>query len=393
MDRLNVGGAARHVLLAARALTDRGYQTVLMKGQVSPGEAEMTDEIRRTGVTTWEIPGLGRAISIYQDWQAFVTLYRTLRGLRPQVVETHKSKAGVLGRMAAWLAGVPVTVHVFHGHVFHGYFSRWKSRLVVLAERVLAHWTDAIVAVSRRQRRELLAYRIAPPFRLHAIPYGLQLTPFLVARRGRSGFREELGVPASAPLVGTVTRLVPIKGVDVFLRAAQVVSRQMPDARFAVVGDGELRGEMASLVRQLDLETKVCFTGFRNDIVRIYQDLDLAVLSSYNEGLPLALIEAVAAGCYVVASRVGGVSDLIFDAGAGLTVPPGDAVALADAMALALQEKRCVTPAQRRLAGRRYSTDRMAEDLDFLYRECLRQKMGRQAGRCTPVACEEGMET
>ena len=131
IDRLNVGGSARHVLLAAQALQARGYQVVLMKGQVGPGEAEMEDVIRQTGVAPQEVCGLGRAISILQDWKAFVTLYRTLRAIRPDVVETHKSKAGVLGRLAAWLAGVPVVAHVFHGHVFHGYFSPWEGRLIV----------------------------------------------------------------------------------------------------------------------------------------------------------------------------------------------------------------------------------------------------------------------
>ena len=393
IDRLNVGGSARHVLLAARALESRGYRTVLLKGQVEPGEAEMEDVILQTGVAPREVCGLGRAISILQDWRAFAILYRTLRTIHPDVVETHKSKAGVLGRLAAWLAGVPVVAHVFHGHVFHGYFSPWKSRLIVLVERLFAHRTDAIIAVSHQQRRELLGYRIAPPSRLHAVPYGLQLAPYLSCKRTDGGFRGELGFGDSVPLVGTVTRLVPIKGVEVFLRAAQCAAQEVPEARFVVVGDGELREPLEALTRQLGLEGRVCFAGFRRDLVRIYGALDLMVLSSFNEGLPLAIIEAIAAGCYVVASRVGGVSDLIQDGRVGLTVAPGDAEALSNAMVLALREGRRVSPSERRRAGRLYGIDRMTEDLDLLYRRLLKNKQSRQAEEIVPAACREGIKT
>ncbi|MDP6776793.1 MAG: glycosyltransferase [Candidatus Latescibacteria bacterium] len=371
MDRLNVGGSAHHVLLASEALNARGYQTVLVKGDVAPGEAEMRDLIRQTGAKPRHVPGLGRALSIRQDWGALVRLYRIVRAVRPSVVETHKSKAGVLGRLAAWLAGAPVVVHTYHGHVFHGYFSRWKSRLIVLLERLLAHWTDAVVAVSYRQRDELLDYRIASRDRLHAVPYGLKLGALAACERDPNGFRAEIGVSPTAPLVGTVTRLTPIKGMDVFLDAAQIVARDHPEARFPIVGDGELRPELEDQARRLDLEGRALFVGIRHEMLPVYQALDLVVLSSHNEGLPLALIEAIAAGCYVVASRVGGVSELVPDPEVGITVPPGDASALADAISVAVREGRRVPAARRELAARLYGVDRMAEDLDRLYRTLL----------------------
>ena len=388
MDRLNVGGSAHHVLLASEALDARGYQTVLVKGDVAPGEAEMRDLIRETGAKPRHVSGLGRAISIRQDWSALVGLYRILRAVRPAVVETHKSKAGVLGRLAAWLAGVPVVVHTFHGHVFHGYFSRWKSFLIVLLERLLARWTDAIVAVSHRQRTELLRYRIASPDRLHAVPYGLKLGPLAACKRDPDGFRAELGVAPTTPLVGTVTRLTPIKGTEVFLAAAQTVARAHPEARFVVVGDGELRSELEDLARRLGLEGRALFAGIQHDMLPVYQALDLVVLSSYNEGLPLALIEAIAAGCYVVASRVGGVSDLVPDSEVGITVAPGDATALADAIAVALREERRVPAARRDRTARLYGVDRMAEDLDRLYRTLLEDRHSARAG--VPGFCWEG---
>ena len=188
--------------------------------------------------------------------------------------------------------------------------------------------------------------------------------------------------------MGTVTRLTPIKGTEVFLEAAQTVARAHPEARFVVVGDGELRSELEDLARRLGLEGRALFAGIQHDMLPVYQALDLVVLSSYNEGLPLALIEAIAAGCYVVASRVGGVSDLVPDSEVGITVAPGDATALADAIAVALREERRVPAARRDRTARLYGVDRMAEDLDRLYRTLLEDRHSARAG--VPGFCWEG---
>ena len=379
------------MVLLTRGLEARGYATLLVKGQVSPGEAEMEDVVLRTGVAPHEVRGLGRAISPIQDLRVLRSLWRLMRDVRPHVVHTHKSKAGVLGRLAARMTGVPVAVHTFHGHPFRGYFSPWKSRLIQVAERLLARWTDAVVAVSRQQRRDLLAYRITSPGRLHAIPLGLELAPYLAVRHCDSGLRAELGFPQSARLVGTVTRLVPIKGVDVFLKAAARVAEEVPEARFVVVGDGELRCELEDLARQLGLGPRVRFLGFRRDTVRICSALDLAVLSSHSEGLPVALIEAIAAGCYVVATRVGGVSDLVVSERVGLTVEPGNSNALADAVVRALAENCVVPPEERERAGTLYGIHRLEQDLDCLYRRLLQESGNRCIGGGMAASCREGM--
>jgi glycosyltransferase involved in cell wall biosynthesis len=391
VDRLNVGGPTHHVVLLARGLEARGYATLLVKGQVAPGEAEMEDVVLQTGVTPLEVRGLGRAISPVQDLRVFRSLRRLMRGMRPHVVHTHKSKAGVLGRLAARTTGVPVAVHTFHGHPFRGYFSPWKSGLIQIVERLLARCTDAVVAVSRQQRQDLLGYRITSPDRLHAIPLGLDLGPYVAARRCDGGLRAELGFPPSARLVGTVTRLVPIKGVDVFLRAAARVVEGVPEARFVVVGDGELRRVLEDLARQLGLGSRVRFVGFRRDTVRICSALDLAVLSSHSEGLPVALIEAIAAGCYVVATRVGGVPDLVSTERVGLTVEPGNGDALADAVVRVLAENRVVPPEERKRAGALYGIHRLERDLDCLYRRLLQEKENRHIGGGRVASCREGM--
>ena len=370
IDRLNVGGPTHHVLLLTRDMAPRGYHTVLVKGQVASGEAEMAEVIDRVGVGFVEIKGLSKIVSL-RDMGAFRALYRLIRQMRPHVVHTHKAKAGALGRIAAWLAGVPVVVHTFHGHTFHGYFSPFKSFLFVAIERVLAHWTNAIVTVSAQQRRELRTYRIASPTRLHAIPLGLDLAPFVNRVRGDDGFRAELGFSSDVPLVGLVGRLTPIKGIDLFLKAAQKVIAQMPDVRFVVVGDGELRTELEQLSAALGLVEYVRFTGFRSDMPRIYGALDLVALSSHNEGLPVTLIEALATGCYAVATRVGGVPDLLDTSCIGMVAPPDNVLALSLAISQALRTKQQVQQKDRQRIGRLYSVERLVDDLDCLYRTLL----------------------
>ncbi len=387
IDRLNVGGPTPYLLFLSKTLESRGCRSLVVKGQVAPGEVEMEDVIIRSGIQPLEVHGFSRAIVPIQDFRALVSIYRLLRRVRPEIVHTHKSKAGVLGRIAAWLAGVPITLHTFHGLVFKGYFSDWKTCLIVLVERLLARRTDVLVAVSDRQRVELLAERIAAPSRIRTVPLGVDLDPFLNQRRGDAGFRDELGFGISTRLVGIVARLVPIKGVDIFLAAAEQVARALPDVRFVVIGDGELRTELEAIVRARKFEDRVRFTGFRTDMARIYGALDLSVLSSYHEGLPVALLEAVASGCYVVASRVGGVPDLLWSERIGLMVAPGDPAALAGGILRVLRERRGISAEERRRVVESYGLTRLAKDFSHLYRKLSENK---RAGGGSPGDCWEG---
>ncbi len=387
IDRLNVGGPTPYLLFLSKTLESRGCRSLVVKGQVAPGEAEMEDVIIRSGIQPFEVHGFSRAIVPIQDFRALVAIYRLLRRVRPEIVHTHKSKAGVLGRIAAWLAGVPITLHTFHGLVFKGYFSDWKTCLIVFVERLLARRTDVLVAVSNRQRVELLAERIAAPSRIRTVPLGVDLDPFLNQRRGDAGFRDELGFGTSTRLVGIVARLVPIKGVDIFLAAAEQVATALPDVRFVVIGDGELRTELEAIVRARKFEDRVRFTGFRTDMARIYGALDLSVLSSYHEGLPVALLEAVASGCYVVASRVGGVPDLLWSERIGLMVAPGDPAALAGGILRVLRERRGISAEERRSVVESYGLTRLAKDFSHLYRKLSENK---RAGGGSPGDCWEG---
>jgi len=307
---------------------------------------------------------------------ALVALWRLMRRIRPQIVHTHTAKAGMLGRLAAAFARVPIVVHTYHGHVLSGYFGRVKTGLFRAIESSLALVTDRLVAVSDSVRDDLVARGVAPLRKMRVVPLGLELSQ-LAGELPRGRLRAEAGFDERAPLVGIVGRLVPVKDVPTFLAAARLVVEASPSVRFVVVGDGEERDRLERVARELGLAAVVRFLGWRRDLASVLGDLDLVVNCSRNEGTPVALIEALAAGRPVVATRVGGTPDLLEDGRYGLLVPPRDAAALAGAMVTVLREPEPAharaRDGQRAVLGK-YSVERLLGDMDALYRELLSAK-------------------
>ncbi|MEK7338770.1 MAG: glycosyltransferase, partial [candidate division NC10 bacterium] len=232
-----------------------------------------------------------------------------------------------------------VRVHTFHGHVLTGYFSPAATALFRKIEAALARRTSLLIAVSPRQRQELIALGVAQPERIAVIPLGLDLAPFLNAAPHAGRLRAELGLSPETPLVGLVARLVPIKGVDLFLRAAALLRERIPQVRFVIAGDGPEREALEGQAAALGLDGALCFLGWRHDLPALYADLDLLALSSRNEGTPVCLLEAMAAGLPVAAFRIGGVEDLVQDRMTGRLTLPGDAGALASAIAEVLVDR------------------------------------------------------
>jgi glycosyltransferase involved in cell wall biosynthesis len=370
-SRLNIGGPSVHVILLSAGLRPLGYETRLVVGRESPREGNMLALAAEKNVACEAMAGLGREIAPLQDLRALAGLFRLVRAWRPHVVHTHTAKAGLLGRLAARAAGVPTVVHTFHGHVLRGYFSPAKTALFRRLETRLAASADALVAVSESVKQDLVGLGIARAEKIRVVPLGLDLA-HLAAELPRGALRREARVPEAAPLVGMVGRLVPIKDVPTFLRAARLVRAQRADARFALVGDGEERAGLEALGRELGLDDAVTFFGWRRDLAAVYGDLDVVVNASRNEGTPVALIEALAAGRPVVATRVGGTPDLLGAGERGLLVPPGDPEALARAVLETLDQSEAAR--RRASAGRehvlaRHSADRLVRDVDALYRE------------------------
>jgi glycosyltransferase involved in cell wall biosynthesis len=282
-----------------------------------------------------------------------------------------------LGRLAARLAGVPVVVHTYHGHVLHGYFGRPGSVLLRGAERLLSPLSDTLLAVSEAVKRELVDYGIARASKIRVVPLGLDLEP-LAGRLPRGVLRREAGFPEDAPLIGVVGRLVPIKDIGTFLEAAALVRNSFPTSRFAVVGDGQERDLLEARVPTLGLSGVVRFFGWRRDMAAIYGDLDVVVNSSKNEGTPVSLIEALAGGRPVVATRVGGTPDLLGD-DRGLLVPAGDPPALATGILECLRDPAAAMERARggqRHVLRHHALGRLIDDMDGLYRELLAGRAG-----------------
>lgn len=372
--RLNIGGPAIHATLLTERLDPSRYTSFLLAGTEEPGEGNYLALHGRSLARLEIVPSLGREIRGPRDLGALGAIVRAVRHIRPHVVHTHTAKAGALGRLAAWLCRVPVVVHTYHGHVLDGYFSPAKTRLFVSIERGLARVSTRLVAVTPQVRDALLAHGIGARDRFEVVPLGFDLEPFASASRGTRVLHRELGIPVESRLVTIVARLVPIKAHDVFLAAAALVAPSRPDVRFLVVGDGERRAELERMAGDLGLAGRVRFLGWRADLAGIYADSDVVGLSSRNEGSPVALIEAMATGCPVVSTRVGGVSDVVSDGETGLLVPPGDDAALAESIGRVLDDSdlaRRLGVSARTASVSRYGAERLLGDIDALYTHLL----------------------
>jgi len=365
ITRMNVGGPARLAILLAAGIPETGH--LVLTGDPGPSEGSLESQAAEAGIRIQHVPGLRRAISPLQDLRALVWLVRYLRRNQPRIVATHMAKAGLLGRLAAIAAGVPVRIHTFHGHVLEGYFGPGVSRSIRWAERLLAGFSTCLVAVSPEIAAELARMRIGPD-RITVIRVGVDLLP---ARRGR--LRAELGLDES-PVVGFVGRLTDVKGPDVFLEVAASVHSRRPAARFVVVGDGELRQQLRKQASRLGLDEVLQFTGWREDLEDVLSDCDLIVCSSRHEGTPLVVIEAAALGVPAVASRVGGLPDIIRDGVNGFLRERGDVAGLAGAVELLIDEperRRAMGQSARRTYRERYSGARMVRETRAVYRQHL----------------------
>jgi len=385
--RLNIGGPARHVTLLADGLHTHGYDTSLVHGEPEPSEGSF-DDLLSGGTRSIKLSGLGRSVRPWTDLRVFAQLVRIMFHERPDIVHTHTAKAGVLGRLAAaaFNATRPrparaLVVHTFHGHVLDGYFRPSANRAVRTVERALAALSDSIVAIAPHQRDDLVErFHIAPKEKVHVVRLGLDLAPLLAIDADTPSLKAALGWGEDDVVFGYVGRLVPIKDLDLLLQAFAQVAASVPSARLAIAGEGTERGRLERLSADLELAKRVAFLGWRRDLPRLYRTFDVAVLSSRNEGTPVALIEAMAAKLPVVALRVGGVPDVVVGGRTGLLVEPRDADSLARAMielATDAQTRQRMGIEGRSLVAKKYSVDRLVLDLDRLYRDALQRKRGR----------------
>ena len=376
--RLNVGGPALHVAYLTEGLAERGYDTTLVAGSLAHGEESMAHVALRRGARIVTLPHLARQVSPLNDLLAVRHLAKLIRTERPQILHTHTAKAGAVGRVAALLAGdarPPIVVHTFHGHVLRGYFNPLATLAFRTLERWLATVTTRLIAVSPEVRDDLVRLGVAPREKFAVIRLGIQLDERVsAAGAARRETRRRMGISPEAFVVGWVGRMTAVKRTDdVLLAFAGVLDRGV-DAWLCLIGDGPDRQRLERRAHGLGVVRRCLFVGYQDDVAPYYEAIDALLLPSANEGTPVSVIEALAAERPTVATRVGGVPDVVREGVDGYLVDVGDA----DTLAARLVEL-AGDPDKRDAMGRegrmrvleRYAVDRLVDDVDALYRELL----------------------
>ena len=381
ITRFDKGGSSENTFLTVQGLDKEKYEVILIRGlseescmgteEAAAVERNLTEAEKR-GVKVVTIPELVRSIHPLNDLKALFGLIRIFRNEKPHIVHTHTSKAGILGRWAAFFANITIIVHTPHGHVFWGYFNKWKTACYILLERLTASITDKIITLTEQEKKDHLRFRIAPDEKFTVIHSGVDLTAFSDARINAPAMREMLGIPPEAFVVGTAGRLTPIKGQRYLLEAAAVISARKPDLFFVFLGDGELAPELGKMATSLGIKNSM-FVGWRQDVPEVMSTFDIFVLPSLNEGMGKVLVEAMALGKPIVASDVGGIPDLVIHNHNGLLVPPADVEGLVNSINLLLHD-----PIKRKEMGDRgkviaadYSAEAMIQKIDRLYDEAI----------------------
>jgi glycosyltransferase involved in cell wall biosynthesis len=370
--RLNVGGAALSVLELAAGQRRRGHDVLVVAGRIPAGEASMENVAEELDVPYLHLSTLQRELSATSDIATIRALRALIKDCRPDVLHTHTAKAGATGRVAGVLAGRArpgAVVHTYHGHVLSGYFHPRRERAYRVAERVLAHATDRLIAVSEEVRDDLVRFNVAPPEKFAVVPYGFDLDARVhsdAATRARK--REEVGVGDDAFVIGWAGRLTDIKRPLDLVRAAAAVD----GSTLVLAGDGELRADVEALADELGVRDRLRLLGYVPDMGAWYAAFDAFLLTSANEGAPVVAIEAQAAGVPVVATDAGGTRTVVDDDETGFVVAIGDIAALAGRLALlrddhGLRARLAATAAERMRS--KFSIERMVDDVERVYAE------------------------
>lgn len=311
ITRLNVGGPTIHTVLLNALLDKDNFESILVAGSIDDNEKDMSYFAGKYSVQPVYLKSMSRELNPISDLKSIIELIKIIRSFKPDIVHTHTAKAGTVGRIAAWLCGVPVIVHTFHGNIFKGYFSPLKTKVFITIEKFLAKISTHIITISHQQQQEICDLRIAPMHKVKIIHLGFQFENVIPQPFHKNQFRNSLNLPENSPLVGVIGRLVPIKNHTLFIDIAQLVLRTRPEVMFLIVGDGELRDNLQEEIMKRNLATNILITGFKEDLKPVYADLDIVVLTSLNEGTPVAIIEAMACGKPIITTKVGGIEDFV----------------------------------------------------------------------------------
>lgn len=374
ITRLCKGGAQENTVSTVR-LADRGrYEVDLISGPTYGSEGSIESAVTEAGIEILRVPHLVRNPNPWQDLLAYQELKRLFRERQYDIVHTHTSKAGYLGRLAAAYAGVPILVHTPHGHIFFGYFNRALTASFTALERHAARKTDRLIALTQRGIEEHLQRGVGRREQWEAVFSGIDLGPFGQGIARRLVTREMLGVAPGEFVVGAVGRLEPVKGFAYFVEAARAIAGSVPESRFILVGDGSLADPLRA--RAADLGDRFRFLGLRHDVPELMAAFDLCVVPSLNEGMGRVVLEAGAAGVPVVASAVGGIPEIVRDGETGILVAPQCAGAIADSVERLYRdsELRFRLSEAARVVTAEYGLEQMVRRIEDLYERLIEEK-------------------
>jgi glycosyltransferase involved in cell wall biosynthesis len=369
------------------------FDTLLVIGGKEDHEQDADFLATTNNIDPTCIPEMRRPISPYNDWAAYNKLKKLIKEFKPDIVHTHAAKSGALGRLAAKHSNVPLIVHTFHGHIFHSYFNSLKTNIFIRTERYLASLSDAIVAISDVQKKELSGdFKIAAADKFRVIPLGLELDNFILNQEEkRNKFRMEFGLDDNTVAIGIIGRLVPIKNHSLFLKGLKyVLNNTTIKVKAFIVGDGESRSAIEQLAASLEIKYTqhtdtahphpLIFTSWRTDVDTICAGLDIVALTSLNEGTPVSLIEAQAAGKPIVSTRVGGIADVVLENKTALLSEIMDEKTFSNNLLQLVNDpglRQKFSNAGKDYVVSKFSYHRLVNDMSSLYHDLLDKKNHR----------------
>lgn len=376
ITRLIIGGAQENTMLTAQLLDKASWDIAVVAGPQTGSEGSLIETVRERGIVLTLDDSLVREINPLKDLLAILRLRRLIKQGGYTIVHTHSSKAGIVGRWAAKLAGAPIIVHTVHGWGHHERQPPLVRLYYIWLEKLTLPITDRLIAVTSKDIEKGLRDGIGKPENYLVIRSGIELDRFGRPQVSRQATRATWGIPEDAPLIGTVTRLSPQKAPLDFVRAAAQVAEQHPQAWFMMVGDGPLRGEVEKLAQEVGIADRLVLTGLRRDVPELMAAFDLFALSSLWEGLPRVIPQAMATGLPVVATACDGSAEAVEDGVTGFLVPPGEPAVLAQRLGQLLAEPDLASQMGEMGLARapEFDVQRMVAQIDALYRELLQAK-------------------
>ena len=372
ITRLDPGGSSTNTIETVARLDPERFEVFLISGRTKDDDGTIEASLKARNIAYVFYKDLQREINIGKDIKAFLKLYRFLKDRPFDIVHTHSSKAGVLGRWAAKCAVVPVIIHTPHGHIFYGYFSKWMTTIFIWIERLTARITDKIITLTQRGKEEHVHFKIAPPDKFVTIHSGIDINPKVSHQELKAHLKKQWVLNEGYFIFGSVGRLDPIKGTSYLIEAMALLVKKYPKSQLLLVGEGSQRERLKKQCINLGLGAFVKFTGYQKDPAPFIEIMDVFILPSLNEGMGRVILEAMTYGKPVIATKVGGIPELVEDGKNGILVNPQDPHALAQAMIRLANDKPLLDRMSHEAilkVGDQFNINRMVRDIEDLYQQ------------------------